>query len=201
MTRTSLEPLEAREEAAGKIRAAFATVGVEITPAEALPLGTWANLIDNDLRFQDREALERVEKIRDAAFTLLSAIEDARELGTEDSGSRVNVWTYVVDHPEDLEAVWSTVATLAVRAEESLRVGRRPQGRGRPPNLAYTAFLRDLHALYMSKTGEKGFYRTSGGEAVGTFVDLAVAAQAILPADMHVVEPSTIGNRILAALA
>jgi hypothetical protein len=193
-------PLQRRADATAAIQAAFAAVGVDVGFSEAMRLGEWVDNIESRVRFQDLVSAEHVRAIRDAALQLINAISAASELSDEDDGARVNVWPYVFDYDEDRDFLQLNLALLVQRTEMALGMGQQPQGRGRPPNVTYTAFVRELHDLYVSKTGERGFYRTTSGSASGPFVDLTIEAQKILPIDLRLNERSTIANRILSAI-
>jgi hypothetical protein len=202
-------------EAQETIRTAFAAAGIEFDEREAWHLkrlSHWINGADGSFRFQDPDSRKLIEKVSDRAHDLLEALgeawaysgfKDAIEGGAplpNDEGSKVNVCeTFFGEDPEAgcTELVWA----ICYAAQEALRHGLVKEGkRGRKPQLGYYQFIRELHDLYVGKTGEKGFSRQSEAEPKGPFVDLAVAAQAILPMGLRIRERSTIAWRILAAV-
>lgn len=90
-----------------------------------------------------------------------------------DDGRTVNVCeTFFTEDPE-AECMWPVLG-IFLTAEQSLEYGlkRKDGKRGRNPQLDYYQFIRELHDLYVAKTGEKGFSTQSETEPKGPFIDL-----------------------------
>jgi hypothetical protein len=196
------------------LRRAFADVGVTFEDSDDWPvrrIARWGHYVYEDLRFQDGESRRRVEVVRDRAEELIAALIEAWEYsgydGIEfgdpdwpnDNGIKVNVCEQLFSGDLDETCIWP-IEGIFSEAESALKQGRVKEGRGAPPNLAYAAFVLELHEVYVARTGKRGVNRASDGSAVGPFVDLVIAAQTILPSFLRLNERSTIENRILRAL-
>lgn len=187
------------------LREAFAAAGVKLETEDdpsIRELASWAVIVPEYLVHQDSDSRKLLEVVRDTANDLRLAIAAVAERADE-PGSGLNVRAVnICDYTSVplLEETALLCLQLELHAESVLKIGRRP-GRGQPPLLAYYAFVRRLHELYMERRQSpagKGFYE-KGGTGQGPFVDLVEAAQRILPVAMRLRERSTIGNRVLQA--
>jgi hypothetical protein len=157
-----------------------------------------------DIQYQDPHSRHLVQTVRAKAIDLMEAISEAHEYSGFDDpdwpnaeSEKLNLCELFFSEDPEAEFVLNVWA-IAASAEELLKYGKVPQGRGRPPLIAYYRFVRELHDLYFGLTGKKGFYEKAGS-AEGAFIDLVASAQAILPSFMRLRERTTIANRVLQA--
>ncbi|GJE49946.1 hypothetical protein GOFOIKOB_2987 [Methylobacterium tardum] len=168
-------------------------------------LSRWGWWISDEFLFQDTEAHRLTKAVSNAAMNLYTALSEARHHSKiddtdedSDANSKINTCLNMLQYTSDADEMAANVLTIAMRAEEALRVGLVHK-KGQPPLIAYYAFVRDFYEVFRTSANAVGYYKTSNG-AEGSFVDVIECAQEILPEKMRLSVRSTIGNRVLAAL-